>query len=418
MSINLRSQLLLGIALFYTFLCQAQTVALKARPSEEIDEMFTTRQIETNSKGRHFKNRFIYVSNNEAYITMIPYLGYHADSLLYKFPNVPTFSYLKDFDVFILKNESNKVLLTREEFTSISNFKPTQTVKNYYDTKATKYVTDNNFYELELWVAEGTSNVSTHPFLNVLNGLEILNLKANQRVVAIEYLGLEFPIEAMVLEHEHRKNLNPELFEEDEEEQEETQSVSSLKIEEVEDLSELKNLLNKDYRFDSRMHYDIKNINDLKSKQEINIYINSDNDNRLRLMDSTFILHSGDYELNGSINTDGTLELKSANKFIDYKREVDLKNFKVIWKKQVGDHVEMCIQKTDDFWTFRKYVINTKVKSKNKVKYILPNKEIISGQALRVLTFEANYNRGYMEYLFDVKRDLKLEQPISYYLHD
>ncbi|OUS03404.1 hypothetical protein A9Q86_00380 [Flavobacteriales bacterium 33_180_T64] len=397
----------------------AQVHVLKANPPGKIDEYIISSKIEKNAKDKHFKNRYIYITDNEAYTTFVPY--FKEDSLLYKLPNFPVFTYLKDFDLFIVKSKDKKEVLQRNEFSCITEFKPTKQFKNYFGTKAEKYTTENNFYECSLWVSEDESNTETHPFLKILVDLKILTLQPNQRVIAVNYLGLEIDIDNIVLEREHSKNINVEIFKENAIEKDNDDNEKASTYETLTNSDEISRLLNKDYSFDLEQNLKLISFLYDKTENDFPILIDSKTTNSLQIYDSNFTLRIDAYVITGKLNDDGNLKPESFFKHTNPSeiRLINLEDYRIISNIKTSNEIELIVQSNTNFWAFYKYniVLNSSEKTDSSVLR-LPNNTTIKGHIENVTSFTASYNNINFERTTKQEKKKRLEYTKTFFLNE
>ncbi|MCB0399313.1 MAG: hypothetical protein KDD26_06730 [Winogradskyella sp.] len=402
------------LAAFFFFFdapLDAQTYVLKAIPTENNKDMFhlggetdmeLSSSIREKMSGRHFKNRMIYISDNDAYYTFVPYLRDKSDSLLYKYTDVPLFTYLRGIDLFLEKKEDSILIHKKEDFANKFRFEAVNEFKNYLGVTVQKYKSKNNFYETYFWVAEN-SNASNNEYVVILKDLGLLNLESNKSIVAINYLGIEFPIEYMSLERKSRQNLNEELFEdtvigESSKAQEEVEQV----YKEVSNQDEIKYLLNKPHSFQYKRQRTDIDLNFDSNRWESDIYLNKENKNRIQFSNDRFYALFDDYLIQGKVESNGDLIYESSKKRIKSQENnsVDLSDRKLLYLNKNKNIIDFCVQDTKEFWGFMRYSLITDSEDFEHLntKIILPNGRTIEGLISRVVTFNAGYNNSHYEY--------------------
>jgi hypothetical protein len=365
-------------------------------PSGEPSTLALTESIRKNSSGRHFKNRMIYVTNNEAYSTFIPYLGYNADSLRYKFPNVPTFTFLKELDLFVEKLETSKKVYTKEEFVKKYEYYATDEFKDYHGKRVQKYVSKNDFYEMYFWVGEASGSMPSNDFIDILKELRLLTLSPNKEIVAINYLFIEFPMDFMVLQDRSRKSLNREVFEVATDETEENEGPGE-KYKTVTNPDEIAHLLNKEYTFTYKQTKVQKSYMYRPNTDEQTVYLSDENSNSLFFIEKKFYAFIHPYVIWGNVDENENLMYVGSQKLIDKKEEEDTLDFSddnILYMTTDNGIIDICIQKKNDFWNFLRFkiVLNSKEFANQKVDLILPNKKIAKALIKEEIAFRASYS--------------------------
>lgn len=373
----------------------AQTYVLKVIPTVEPYEMALTETIKKNKRGRHFKNRMIYVGNNEAYYTFVPYLAYGADSLKHKFPNVPSFTYLKSFDLFVEKLQKSTKVHTKEDFVKTYGYYATNEFKNYHGIQVQKYVSKNNFYEMYFWVAEASNDESSNEFIDILKELGLLTLESNKKIVAVNYLSSEFPIDFMVLKDRSVQNLNREVFG-DEEAVEKKDEESEKIYEAVTNPDEIQHLLNKEYTFKFTQIRTYTDFIFRSDKQEQTMYLSDENTNSIHFSKESFYAFIDEYVIAGRIDENGDLIYESSQKLIkeqQKKKTLDLSDFNILYMNTSNGVIDLCVQNKNQFWNFIRYkiTVNNKDHVNHEMNLILPNKEIPNVFIKEEVTFSASY---------------------------
>lgn len=387
-------KILICFFLFNTYL-NAQTYVLKVIPTGGPSKLALTEAAKKNKRGRHFKNRMIYVSNNEAYCTFVPYLANNTDSLKHKFPHVPSFTYLKEFDLFVEKLETSTKVHTKEDFVKKNGYHATNEFKNYHGKQVQKYISKNNFYEMYFWVTEASGDVPSNGFIAILKELGLLTLASNKEVVAVNYLSTEFPMDFMVLKDRSKKSLNSEVFEE--ENAVEEKGKPEKKYETVTNPDEIKHLLNKEYTFNFKRARVQTDFTFRSKKYEQTMYLSDENTNSLYFFEEKFYAFIQPYFIWGSVDENGDLIYIGSQKLVDDKEEkriLDLSDFTIMYMNTHTGIIDLCVQKKNDFWNFSRFkiAINTKEYANQKVDLILPNKKISNVFIKEEATFRASYN--------------------------
>lgn len=399
----------------------AQTYVLKTIPTTEVGDMAITTTIEDKKRGRHFKNRMIYVGNNEAYYTFIPYLGYRADSLSYKYPNVPSFTYIKDVELFVEKLENSTKIYTKKDFKSKFGYEATNEFKNYHGTKVQKYASKNNFYELYFWVAETTGDVKENEFINILNELGLLALPSNKKIVALSYLGLEFPIAFLSLEKRSRQNLNREVFE-DNSAEENTSKIPEKVFEDVTDKNEIQHLLNKPHTFMYKRIRTFTNYLYKSQENEFSLYLSDKHSNTLSVSKDYFSAYFDDYIILGRIDGKGNLIYESSKKRIkkQKKKVLDFSDYKLIYLNKTAETIDFCVQPKNDFWSFHRYTVrikNSDYKQQN-VDVLLPDGITYKGVMEEEIGFFAKYGKRRREYSISLSNIMPLKKSKTYVIKE
>ncbi|WP_299111330.1 hypothetical protein [uncultured Winogradskyella sp.] len=396
--------------LFFITTTNAQTYTIKIVPNDEYSELFkidnsgnmvVSSTIKEKERGRHFKNRMIYISDNASYYTLIPSLGYGADSLLYSYPNVPVFTYLKDFEVIVEKLEDSTTKVhSKKEFNDRFGYETTNEFKNYHGTRVQKYASKGNFYEMYFWVAEGDASESNNDFITILKTLGLVSLEPNTKIVAINYLGSEFPINFIQLSHKSRQNLNRELFED---------IKVSLKTEEPQETytsiansADIKHLLNKAITFNYKRTNSGIDFNFKSNSWESDTYLNNNNTNRIQFFEGKFYAFIDDFLLQGRVDDNGDLIYESSKRRIKKLKNhtMDLSDHKLLYLNKNNDSLDFCVQDLNKFWSFTRYTLVTKTKDFKhlSVDLILPNGKTYKGLIKNAFTFNASYKDSRYEY--------------------
>jgi len=416
-SFNLNTLLFVFILLVFNQYISSQTHALRASPPKDIDKFIMSSRIKDKAIGKHMSYKYIYITDNSSYTTFVP--NFRVDSLQYEFPNFPTFTYLKDFDVFVVKKHEEKEILSHDEFSKSRTYKPTNEFKNYFGIKAQTYATENNFYECSLLVTEGESNIEEHPFLKVLKELKLLKLQPNQKVVAINYLGIELDIDHFTFKLEYRRrSINEDIYTDDLDEEDNAENSN---FEEIYDAQEVQHLLNKSYTFDSKQDITFRSFSNNNSVDSLNLFKNNKTGNSISIYKNYFTLNLDKNFIRGQINDDGSLQPENYYKSTDTTNAdvIDLKDFNLISKKSSADEIELILQKKKGFWNFYKYVISTKPNNETNLKtFILPENSIIKGQLETSITFSASYASFNFERSTKQEKEKPLEQSKMFFINE
>jgi len=407
---------LLIACLFSNFYCEGQTFVLREGFKGEVDRFIMSRKLSKNILSKYDSRKYIYVSENSSYITFLP--NFKNEDLKYEFSNFPTFTYLKDFDLVIVKKQDKKEVLTHQEFAKTFKYKPTDTYKNYFGTKAEKYVSENNFYDYTLLVAEGESNIDSNPFLKILKELKLLDLNPSQKVVAITYLGIEFDINNISFKRTSSQSINDEIYPEDDSEEDPNQTLDYVQIHNAE---QMVHLLNKEYTFDSEQ-FNIYTTNSYKEETDsIKVLVNSKLGYKLSIQDEKFTMFMGTHFTRGVLNEDGSLQPEEYFAFNDTStvKELDYKDFKILSKTTEGNRIELVLHGNKSFWDFRRYIIHTdKKEDEDMYKFLLPDNLIIDGYIESITSFSARYSRFDYEMTSILEKKKPLEQSKTFFIHE
>ncbi|MFK7781335.1 hypothetical protein [Psychroserpens sp.] len=412
---NFYSFILTLIVSIYSQSIISQTHVLRTSFPKDMDEFIINSKTLKNIEDKQKSRKYIYITDNECYVTFVP--NFKNDALQYEFSNFPTFTYLKVFDIFIVKKLGRKDILSHEKFTKLFTYKPTKKFKNYFGINAEIYASDNNFYECEFLVADGESNLDTQPFLKILKDLKLLSLKPNQKVVAINYLGIEFDIDYVTLKREYGKNINEEVYSDD------TVDEETLKedFKEIYNTQELEHLINKDYTFDTKKHIIFTDHHRSQSVDTLNIYDDSKTGNSINFYKDFFTLNLKTHFIRGKLNEDGSLKPENFYALLDSTKanSTDFTKYKVISKKISENQVELILQGDKGFWSFFKYIISTEPRENEDIStFKLPNNVTVKGYLKNFHTFTASYGR--IEYERSTKQGDKtpIKQAKTFFLHE
>lgn len=404
--------------LLLNFYSQSQTFLLReGYRGKNIDRFIMSDELSENLLSKYDSRKYVYVTNNSMYITFVP--NFKNEELKLEFPNFPVFTYLRDFDLVVIKKQDKKEVLSLEEFTTKFAYKPTKEFKNYFGIKAEKHVSENSFYDCTLFVAEGETNIESNPFLNTLKELNLLQLQANQKVVAINFLGIEFDIDNLSFKRAYGRSVNEDVYFEEEVEEEDT--AEKLDYVQIYNAEELNQMLNRSFTFDTEQ-FNLYTSNSYSIKTDtIRLLSNSKSDYKLSIRDDYFNLSSDTHFIRGTVREDGSLSPEEFYKYTDKsnRKELDFTDFKIISKHESLYKIELLMQNNKKFWDFRKYTILTnKIEDANNLKFLLPNNLSIEGRIETIESFNATYSTFDYEMVFKLSKKKELDQNQTFFIHE